>query len=220
MLSYLGEFTLNLSLALYFIHFLPQLYHNIYKPNYNNISLNTQIMYLGATSLDLIYGLGFNYQWQYIAVDIVYLSTLSIQQFQLMYARIFSIFIHILSFLWIIFIVITAVVLVRLGHKSQGFHIGSNDNLIFWISGYISSFLWIILWFPQIIKNFFYKTSGGYSLPFIVIGVIITLSDITSALIYHWKWLNLLTSIINFLSYFCLFIQSCSLKKQQLYSKI
>ncbi|WP_269446655.1 PQ-loop domain-containing transporter, partial [Francisella hispaniensis] len=69
-----GYITLNISLIIYFIHFLPQTIHNQFKHKTFEISLWTHSLMIVANSLDLIYAIGFNMQWQYILVDIILLS--------------------------------------------------------------------------------------------------------------------------------------------------
>lgn len=69
-----GYITLNISLIIYFIIFLPQTIHNQFKHKTFEISLWTHSLMIIANSLDLIYAIGFNMQWQYILVDIILLS--------------------------------------------------------------------------------------------------------------------------------------------------
>ncbi|MDE5024877.1 hypothetical protein NAI69_10455, partial [Francisella tularensis subsp. holarctica] len=61
-----------------------------------------------ANSLDLIYAIGFNIQWQYILVDIILLSFLTIKQLQILNDRREKyLFIHTISiFLYLILVIV------------------------------------------------------------------------------------------------------------------
>ena len=80
----IGYITLNISLIIYFIHFIPQTIHNQFKHKTFNISLWTHSFMILANSLDLIYAVGLGFQWQYICVSIILLFFLIIQQLQIL----------------------------------------------------------------------------------------------------------------------------------------
>ena len=203
-----GAITLNLSLFLYFIHFIPQILHNIINPHYRNISLYSLIFYFIATGLDMIYGIGFSYPWQYIAVDLFYLAFLLVQQFQLLRHGQFKAFSHLLILGWVVVVISAVLYLLLTPKQTSGFHIGSKDDLSFWVAGYLCTFLWIVLWLPQIFKNFYQKQADGYSRIFWVIGIIMVLCDLSSTLVFGWKWLNVLQSSFSLLIHLTLLSQS------------
>ena len=210
----LGEITLNLSLFLYFVHFIPQIYHNIKTPHYGNISLNTQIIYFIATGLDMIYGLGFSYNWQYILADILYLGFLSVQQYQIMKAGYHHKAIHGALFTWAFAVIIIGLYLFQ--HHNLGVFIGRFDKDIFWAAGGASSFLWIVLWLPQFAKHIQQKQANGFARVFWIIAILMATCDIISALVFGWKWLNVATSGFLLLTHITLLSQSFYYSKKPL----
>ena len=210
-LANIAQFTLDISLFLYCIQFLPQLYHNVVNPQLQNISLMSQYLYFLGIGLDLIYGLGFQYPWQYILVDILYLFFLLVQEYQIINAKRFSVWWqycpHVFVILWIGLVFVSSLYLWETGYKTKGFHIGSHNDAIFWFSGIVSSVIWIVMWFPQIIKNILQKRADGYVSVFWIIGLVMVLCDITSALILHYKWMNIATSSFRLIIHLILLSQ-------------
>ena len=204
----IGEIAINISLALYFIQYLPQIYHNIHQPHIKNISMTSQIIFIIGIGLDLIYGLGFGYPWQYILVDIIYFIFLGIQQLQIAKAKIYSNWLNIFAFSWIGSILMISIFIYNSGINVQGTAFSSITNISFWTAGTISTAIWIILWIPQIIKNIFQHQANGYAKSFWFIGYTKAICDLTTAIAFNYTWLNIFGSSFSLIIYFLLISQT------------
>ncbi|AXA33871.1 PQ-loop domain-containing transporter [Francisella adeliensis] len=195
----IGYITLNISLVIYFIHFIPQTIHNQFKHTTINISLWTHSFMILANCFDLIYAIGFDFQWQYICVAVVLLSFLFIQQLQilsdrrnrLMILHTFCIFIFLLVCIFLITFI-----------KS----INKEFLLIF---GVASSVAYNTYWLPQIYKNFKQKRADGFSIYFLNLSLILKLCDISSGIFLNWPLVSVISSFcllivvgIQFIQYF------------------
>ena len=83
----LGNFCLNISLLLYFLLYIPQIYHNCRYRQFNNLSLGFHTLFLLAALADMVYGFGRITQWQYRLISIVTLICIMIQHVQLLIYR-------------------------------------------------------------------------------------------------------------------------------------
>ena len=200
----IGEIAINISLFLYLIQYIPQIYHNAVHPHIKNISMVSQTIFFLGIGLDMIYGLGFGYPWQYILVDIVYFIFLSIQQFQIARTNIYNQWINIALFGWVIISSAIALFIYTNGIKVQGDAFSNLPNIGFWFAGTVSTIIWIVLWLPQIAKNMYQKEADGYAKSFWIIGLIKTFCDIASALAFDYTWLNWFASIFSLLVYITL----------------
>jgi uncharacterized protein with PQ loop repeat len=191
---FIGELALDISLFAYFIHFIPQIYHNYKNPDLKNISITTQELYIIGIGCDLIYGSGFGYPWQYILVDFIYLGYLLFQDVQIS-NRIKS------HYKYLIYNSIFTCICILISAYLLGYSIEYTDsninssNLFFWICGYISTIIWFLLWLPQIAKHWKNKKADGYSVTFWIIGLAMALCDLTSAVIFGYTWLNIVTCL-------------------------
>lgn len=179
----LGYLTLNISLVIYFIHFLPQTIHNQFKHKTFEISLWTHSLMIFANALDLVYAVGFDMQWQYILVDIILLIFLSIQQLQILNDRREKhIIIHSLFILLFLILVGFVMFLVNLG-----------ENTLLWC-GSISGVIYNIYWLPQIYKNFRQKEAEGFSIFYLGLSLFTILCDINSAIFLGWPLVSVIVS--------------------------
>lgn len=182
-MEYLGYITLNISLVIYFIHFLPQTIHNQFKHKTFEISLWTHSLMIFANSLDLIYAVGFNMQWQYILVDIILLSFLTIQQFQILNdRRQKNIVIHTIFILIFLLMIIYIAKFVSLSQQT-----------LLW-SGSISGVIYNVYWIPQIYKNFRQKQAEGFSIFYLGLSVLSLMCDINSAIFLGWPIVSVIVS--------------------------
>ncbi|OIN83014.1 PQ-loop repeat-containing protein [Francisella sp. TX07-6608] len=183
-----GYITLNISLIIYFIIFLPQTIHNQFKHKTFEISLWTHSLMIIANSLDLIYAIGFNMQWQYILVDIILLSFLTIQQLQILNDRREKyIFIHTISIFLYLFLVIVVIYFTSL-----------SNQILLWF-GSISGVIYNLYWLPQIYKNYRQKQAEGFSIFYLGLSLISIICDINSAIFLGWPLVSVIVSS-------CLFI--------------
>ncbi|EDO66439.1 hypothetical protein BSY87_08620 [Francisella tularensis subsp. holarctica FSC022] len=178
-----GYITLNISLIIYFIIFLPQTIHNHFKHKTFEISLWTHSLMIIANSLDLIYAIGFNMQWQYILVDIILLSFLTIQQLQILNDRREKyLFIHTISIFLSLFLVIVMIYFTSL-----------SNQILLWF-GSISGVIYNLYWLPQIYKNYRQKQAEGFSIFYLVLSLISIICDINSAIFLGWPLVSVIVS--------------------------
>ncbi|AFB79130.1 hypothetical protein FTU_1086 [Francisella tularensis subsp. tularensis TIGB03] len=178
-----GYITLNISLIIYFIIFLPQTIHNQFKHKTFEISLWTHSLMIIANSLDLIYAIGFNMQWQYILVDIILLSFLTIQQLQILNDRREKyLFIHTISIFLYLFLVIVMIYFTNL-----------SNQILLWF-GSISGVIYNLYWLPQIYKNYCQKQAEGFSIFYLVLSLISIICDINSAIFLGWPLVSVIVS--------------------------
>ncbi|MBK2336141.1 PQ-loop repeat-containing protein [Francisella tularensis] len=178
-----GYITLNISLIIYFIIFLPQTIHNQFKHKTFEISLWTHSLMIIANSLDLIYAIGFNMQWQYILVDIILLSFLTIQQLQILNDRREKyMFIHTISIFLYLFLVIVVIYFTSL-----------SNQILLWF-GSISGVIYNLYWLPQIYKNYRQKQAEGFSIFYLGLSLFSIVCDINSAIFLGWPLISVIVS--------------------------
>ncbi|QIV96137.1 PQ loop repeat protein [Allofrancisella inopinata] len=179
----IGFITLNISLIIYFVHFLPQMVHNQFKHKTFEISLWTHSLMILANSFDLIYAVGFSLQWQYVLVDIILLSFLVIQQFQILNDRknkyIAAHTVFIITFL----LLVISVALYK-----------NLDSKYLLVLGSISGVIYNIYWLPQIYKNYRQKQAEGFSIIFLTLSLVSVVCDISSAIFLGWPTLSVIVS--------------------------
>ncbi len=180
----IGHITLNISLLIYIIHFLPQTIHNQFKHTTVNISLWTHTLMIMANSLDLVYAVGFHLEWQYILVDVILISFLLIQQLQILNDRRTKI-ISLHTLLVSLFLLLI-VIIIKYANISQSY------LLVF---GSFSGVIYNIYWVPQIYKNYKQKNAEGFSIYFLILSFTSILCDINSAVYLGWPIISVITSI-------------------------
>ena len=191
-----GYITLNTSLILYFVHFLPQTIHNQFKHKTFEISLWTHSLMIFANALDLIYAIGFNLQWQYVLVDIILLFFLTVQQFQILNdRRERNIFIHTLLILAFLLLIVLIINIVKL-----------DKTYLLWC-GSISGVIYNIYYLPQICKNYLQRDAQGFSIFYLGLLAINILCDINSAIFLNWPIVSLLVSCSMFVLVFIQILQ-------------
>ena len=179
-----GMWSINISFVIYCVYFLPQIIFNQLKHQAASISYGTQSLMVLANLLDLIYGFGFDLQWQYKAVTILTLSCLLFQQWQ-MYRdakhKSYKFHVCILSLYLLVIILISLHAL--------------NATILEKI-GFISMACYAIYWLPQIIKNYQLKSAKGFSFWFIVLNMIALSCDEVSAIAFGWPLPSLISPIV------------------------
>lgn len=187
----LGEITLSISSAIYFVWFLPQIYLNFKRKSTEGFSLWMHGLLLLGYSADLLYGFGRHMQWQYRAVTIVGLLCLFIQHYQFgrygLKKESEKINYLILSGLTALFFTYAILNFTWLHH----------DKIYYDRAGFVSDMCWMLYVFPQIVKNFMQKSTKGLSVWFVVISVFLSLLDITSTFALHWDWPSVLSECIT-----------------------
>jgi|APSaa5957512535_1039671.scaffolds.fasta_scaffold74376_2 uncharacterized protein with PQ loop repeat len=200
----IGHITLNISLLIYLIYFIPQIIHNHRQNTTADISLATHSLMVASNMMDLIYGFGFSLEWQYRLVTTLTLSFLMIQQFQILKARYdLTLKVHTL----IICIITAAIILLIYGN------IIPRSLLI--TAGIISSIIYCGYWIPQIILNFKLKKADGFSIIYLRLVFIACMCDLTSALSLGWPYPSVVTPIIIMSMILIIFYQRRKYKKIQ-----
>ncbi len=189
----IGEITLSISSAIYFVWFLPQIYLNFKRKSTEGFSLWMHGLLLLGYSADLLYGFGRHMQWQYRAVTIVGLLCLFVQHTQFyrygLKTKYFTLNYLFLSLLTMI--VFTYAVL--------NFTVLHHGKKYYDIAGFISDMCWASYVFPQIIKNYRLKSTKGLSVAFVAISILLSFLDITSTFALHWDWPSVLSECVTLL---------------------
>ena len=180
----LGYITLNISLMIYLVLFLPQTIHNQLYHKTKHISLWTHSLMLMAISLDLIYAIGSFINWQYILVDSVLLFFLMIQQFQILNDnKCNKMYLHSIGVIVYMCIVMYIIAFINIYNQKIE------------ILGYISGFIYTVYWFPQLYKNFITKAANGFGIIYLILTMVVLTCDLISAVSLSWPMPSLLTSV-------------------------
>ena len=188
---FIGEITLSISSAIYFVWFLPQLWMNFKRKHTDGLSLWMHGLLLLGYSADLLYGFGRHMQWQYRMVTIVGLICLFVQHFQFgRYGVKTKAFILNYLFLSLLTIIVFSYAILNftLLHHHKNYY----DT-----AGFVSDVCWMTYLLPQIIKNFRQKSTKGLSTWFIILSIVLSLLDITSTFALHWDWPSILSECIT-----------------------
>ena len=185
MITQIGHISLNISLLIYLVYFIPQLIHNYRGQHTDEISLQTQILMLTASASGMVYGFGFNLEWQYNLVSVVSLLSLVIQHVQITWynrtRRLSGA--H-----------ISTVALVGLSVFYSIMPPANHASLL--ILGYISNLLYAYFWLPQVIYNYRTHQTDGFSMLFLLLVNFSALCDLVSALALYWPLPSIISPII------------------------
>ncbi|MDA0911179.1 MAG: PQ-loop repeat-containing protein [Proteobacteria bacterium] len=189
----IGHISINISFVIYCIYFLPQIIHNQLKHQAGHISHGTHLLMVVANVLDLIYGFGFDLQWQYRVVTMLTLACLLFQQWQIYRDSDIgertgdrkgeSYNFHVIC----LFIIAVGIALVSLHNLNNAML----ENI-----GFISMFCYAVYWLPQIIKNIKEKNATAFSLIFLVLNVLALICDEISALSFGWPLPSIISPIV------------------------
>lgn len=183
----LGNLTLNIAFVLYLIVYVPQIRHNKNKHHLAELSISLHMLIMTSFVLDLLYALFKPLPWQYRAVSIAALSTLSIQQFQLMRFAQERGQIRLLAVLSLFSVsLISILMLLGFFYFDAMAHSSNTILLIGWVSrvGFLSYIV------PQIIKNYRMSSAKALSTSFLALSLFLSLLDLTSAWCLDWGWPN------------------------------
>ena len=180
----IGYITLNISLVIYLVHFLPQTLHNQFKHTTVNISLWTHTLMIIANALDLVYAVGFGLESQYILVDVILISFLFIQQLQILNDRKTKLIVcHTLFVSFFLLLVIFMISYVMIAQK------------YLLVLGSFSGVIYNTYWLPQIYKNYKQKNAKGFSIYFLGLSLTSIACDISSSIFLGWPIISVLTSV-------------------------
>lgn len=180
----IGTISLNISLIIYCLYFFPQIIYNQLKCQAGNISYLTQILMITTNGLDLIYGFGFNLEWQYRTVSILTLSCLLFKQWQIYRdSDAKSLFFHLLA----LSISISSFLIVTITNLSTS---------ILQQIGLISMLCYAMYWLPKIIKNTRDKSARGFSTLFIMLNGLELICDEISAITLAWPLPSIISPLL------------------------
>lgn len=183
----LGNITLNIAFVLYLIVYIPQLRHNKNKHHLAELSISLHMIIMTSFVLDLLYGLLKPLPWQYRAVSIVALGTLSIQQMQLMRLAQQRAQVLLCSALGL-FCLSLMLILILTGIIY--FDALSNSSNAIVLIGWVSRIGFLSYILPQIIKNHRMNSAKALSTTFLTISLFLSFLDLTSAWCLDWGWPN------------------------------
>ncbi len=183
-MEYIGYISINISFVIYCTYFLPQIIYNQIKCQAGYISHSNQTLMIVANTLDLIYGFGFNLQWQYRTVTMSILLCLLFQQWQIYRDSQQKIYRFHIVILTIVILGIIFAIFNILGPK------------VLQKIGFISMFCYAVHWLPQIVKNIKEKNASAFSVWFLLLNIIALLCDEISALSFGWPLPSLLSPIL------------------------
>lgn len=178
----IGEISLNISTAIYFIWFIPQLKLTFQRKSTQGLSLCMHGLLLSGYLADLMYGFGTQMPIQYRLVTISGLFYLGIEHLQFWLYGLkgtiekwtflaFNIF-FILFFLY----ALASITIIK------------ETRFFYDMAGMVSNFCWLTFFVPQILKNYQKKSTEGLSVYFVVLSVFTTICDMTSTFALNYDW--------------------------------
>jgi len=178
----LGNITLNISLMIYCIWFVPQILLNFKRKNTQGLSmLMFGILTMGYLS-DFMYGFGRDMQWQYRLTTMIGLCSLAVSHYQFgrydknnskkkwLYTAL-TIFYCALFFY--------AIIAIQVNFYSQVFY-----NLV----GMFANLCWFSYMLPQLVKNYLNQSTEGLSTLFIRLAIFLNICDCISAWTLEWSY--------------------------------
>lgn len=155
------------------MQFIPQILHNIKdKKALGNISLLTQFGMLIVVLCNIVQAVGFDLNWQYLTIAIVYLVGITIQQLQISSNNK-----RMPKVINLIFAMLIAIAILAMRY---------NSIAIFQIAGVISLIFHFLYWLPQIYKNYKQQFFTGYSDLFIAFAWLGIVCDLGSSFLLNW----------------------------------
>lgn len=158
------------------MQFVPQIIHNFKdKKAIDNISLLTQFGMLIVVLSNIVQAVGFDLNWQYLTVAIIYLIGITIQQLQISFHKK-----KMPEVINLIFVMLFTIAILALRSKL---------NIIFEIAGVISLLIHFLYWLPQIYKNYKQQLFIGYSNLFIAFAWLGIICDLFSSFLLDWPFI-------------------------------
>lgn len=204
----LGEITLNISTALYFIWFIPQLKLTFTRRSTHGLSLFMHSLLMLGYIMDLMYGFGQSLPLQYRLVTLFGLVSLLIEHFQ--FAR-FGLNTKNEKTLYILVSGIFSLLFISVIYNV---FIDIHSKLYYNIAGFISMSCWLAFFLPQIIKNFVNRSTEGLSKTFVWISLFTSICDFTSAFALNWALPSKVSAPINLIQELILIAQFYSYQKE------
>jgi uncharacterized protein with PQ loop repeat len=189
----IGQISLNISVSIYLIWFVPQIFVNFKRRNTQGLSFFMHSILCFGYLCDLLYGFGREMQWQYRLVTIIGLLSLLIQHYQFFkYGR------HDLKQRRI-YLLLSLIFLLMLGYILGAIKAKFHSGNFYDTAGMIANIAGIIYMWPQLRENYLYQSTVGLSLSFILLGAFLKSCDIISAYALDWAYPSKVGPIISLL---------------------
>lgn len=189
----IGEISLNLSAVIYFVCFIPQIRLNLKRESTEGLSLLMNCILILGYLTDLLYGFGLKMPIQYRFTTITTLISLGIIHIQFArYGLRKPADRTLYKLMSLSFSVMIIFIIYDLATEAY-------SNRYYDIFGLFSTICWSLFLLPQIIENYSSKSTNGLSFGFVLLGAIIYLLDLTSALALGWDYPSVLTPAIGLL---------------------
>lgn len=192
----IGNISLNISMVLYLINYIPQIIYNGTQQKISGLSFYFHYLLLLSSLFDLIYGLGAHLPWQYCLVSILYIVYLFIQHVQIK---------KVLPdpyFYYGVYLILT----IACGGFIALFFF-KQDRTLFIIFGYASQVTGWMCCFPQIIKNMGTLSALSLSIFYLLLDLFSNICDNISAWTLSWPMPSKLGAIFSTMICFMLIYQ-------------
>lgn len=203
----IGKISLNISLVLYLINYVPQIIHNQIRPYLSGMSFYFHYLLLISWISDLIYGIGMHMPWQYRLVSVSGLLYLLIQHIQIKKIIVKYRSIHYDTYLLLCVSLIGFICLYFFKHHKS----------LFISFGYISEIAGWISCFPQIIKNITLASSAlSLSAIYLLLDLFSAFCDNVSAWVLSWPTPSKLGAIFSVIICLMLITQRIRVQKKSI----
>jgi hypothetical protein len=192
-IQHIGIYTINISFALHFVVYIPQIIHNRKHKQNMEISPLTQCAMLIAYGSNVIFGITHNMPWQYATISLVLLLPTLFQQYQMYLSKSYKVAWHIFAIAWTV--VIIAVISIYIMNDSLPISFNSWFQKITYQTVNIASIIYMVYWLPQIYRNFKNKTANGFAMIFLYIGLVEAVLNTFTAIAYKYPIISLITGI-------------------------
>lgn len=189
----LGKISLNLSMFLYLIVYLPQLAHNRQTQHLRHLSLSMHVLLFLGYGCDLLYGLATHLPWQYLMVSSVGLGLFSIQHLQILKHLQTTRHTYLRAFLLTSWLLIGLFILCLILFKPIEDYLPYQASLL----GWLSRLLFTVCFIPQLFKNHFAKTNQALNRYYLGINITLTCLDFISAWCLNWGYPNKIGPLIS-----------------------
>lgn len=188
----IGHITLNLSLNVYLVWFVPQLFLNFKRKDTEGLSMLMHGILCIGYLCDLLYGFGRDMQWQYRLVTMIGLCSLAIQHYQ--FGRYG---LHRVTERYT-YVALSVIYIALLTYVISVLALGVYGKAFYNHAGMLANACWFSYMLPQIVKNYRNKSTTGLSLGFVLLALSLNLCDNTSAWALGWDYPSKIGPAVTF----------------------
>lgn len=183
-LQSLGLVSLSFSTIVYSVWLLPQIGYNARRHSVEGLSFLWHALLVFGACFDAIYGVGTQLPWLYRLVTILTLMALAVQHWQwVVHGCCDRLRLPIMA------VTASAIILLVIAscHAYLPFSRGLYD-----VVGLLSNLSFLLYPLPQIIKQYHERSTAGLSVLFVLVTLVLNISDGFSAIALGWDWPSLL----------------------------